>query len=407
MTNLVVSIDQVATLRTSLLKAIQEERSVLVVYGRGGRPGRERIVRPVRITDSDHLEGFQEAPERRSYSQHYRLDYIMECQIEETRYVNSEAVERSKFWIDNYERTQRLNAKVRLIESTAFVNLPSSIERMSDASFLWKYRPGMAAIRLHAPDERNMAAFAAKVNAAAIEDWGGRSWVVIDAMLKYRVDWPGWYRYAQHLTARIKEVFVVGEDLSSVDWESPLTSLDWPGSGYLDPFTVSSFQQSLAPLYRSLESVPPHIMLPYMHAVREARDQYSYSELLGGDFANPEMILELYAWGLADGSFDKILDTTSIDPMREALVHCGLPLPEKIRSREPHIKAMRSCPDLEIELAQCLWPHRRSIFLRAPPSLSWKEFHDLRRQVICMGKLMYEHLAGRTKGSLVAVGLLS
>lgn len=396
------------TMRSALDEAINKKLNVVLRYGRGSKPGRVRTVKALTFIDEDLIEGIQISPEKREYSQNYRISCILDCEIDGRLYTNIFAREKCRNYIEYYEKSEELSASVLLIEAGIEVRLPSNLTKIGTNDYIWRYKSGKPGVRLTAKRNQDVAAFIKIANAVAIEDWGGRVWVFIDAMFKYQISWPGWYAYGAHLYKKINEANLDGINLKLTDWEFSVSELDWPGSNlFLDPISIASHQKSLTPLYASLHHIPNDIKLAYIHNSRPKIEKYNYSQLLAGDFNSEEMIIKLYELGLADGSMEKIIETTSINAMRAALEHANICLPENERAREPHVNLIISHPELNDVFKKQLWKYRRSIFLKAPDPLTWEEFHELRAQIILMGKLFYQYLSGETSYSPLAEKLLS
>jgi len=398
---------QAQIIRDAIHDAILRHDGLVLRYGRGERPGSVRTVKPVAWLDDDLFEGIQEAPEIREYTQKYRLSCVLECTLNGKLLVNPAARVKCQGLIDYFERTQRLTEQINSIESSSNCSLPSNVCHLGNGQYLWTTRPGAPLVHLKAPSRQNIAAFVALANAVALEDWGGRTWVVIDAMFKYHIDWPGWYLYAKHMQTKLRQAELDGIELEGREWAMPIPELDWPGFDFLNPVSLTEHQKSIWPLYAALHNVPSKLMLAYIHVVRPQNTQYNYSGLLGDDSTNEAMILQLYEHGLADGSIKTIIETTSIEPMREVLTKAGIELPEKKSRREPHIALVLSRPELHDKFAPGLWKYRRSIFVKAPDPLTWEELHELRAQVILMGKLLYAYLQSGASDMPVAAGLLS
>lgn len=397
-------------IRDALIKAINQKINVTLRYGRGSKPGTTRVIKPISLIDEDFIEGIQLLPENRGYSQKYRISCIIECIINDQKYFSQAAQEKCKNYIEYYTRSEELNKKIQSIESRENFILPKNIIKIKPGNYIWNYQTEKLGVHLTAPTDQNIAAFVELANAVAIEDWGGRTWVVIDAMFKYQISWPGWYLYGSHLKKKIDGVNSRGFDLNSIDWEFKCSDIDWPGSDlFLDPLSIIAHQKIVSPLYASIHQIPNDLKIAYIHDVRPKIHQYNYSQLLKptGSFHNESLILRLYDHGLADGSLKTIIETTTIKAMRDALEHANIPPPEKKRSREAHLDLILKNPELADQFARQLWKHRRSIFLKAPDPLTWTEFHDLRAQIILMGKLLYEHLSGQTSSIPFAEYLLS
>lgn len=177
-----------------LKDAILKNQSVVVCYGRGSSPGSVRTIKPLRFFDNDFVEGIQIAPIVRNYAQNYRLSCILHVELNGVRVENVGAFERCWSLIEYYQRKQKLTERIESI-GNGYSQLPSSVIKIHSGSYFWTYRPGLPCVHLKAPTDENMAAFVAIANAVAIEDWGGRTWKIIDAMFKYQIDWPGWYSY--------------------------------------------------------------------------------------------------------------------------------------------------------------------------------------------------------------------
>ena len=392
-------------IRAALIEAIADGQTTTIRYGRGSNPGTERTIQPLAFLDEDLFEGIQIAPEKRAHAQTYRSSCILNLRVGTKSIENPAAYDKCRGALEYSTRSEKLATELATIKSSPLLDLPYNIERERECHYLWNYSYDKPPILLKAPSDQAIAAFVARTNAVAIEDWGGGTWVVIDAMFQYQVNWPAWYRFGLHLERRIKAFTAAGNNIYEFDSEFRNDTLDWPGFLQLHPQSIATSRRKISPLYEALAHVPAPLMLSYIHDIRPQRTEYYRSQM--PNFTDEQVGL-LNEYGLAEKqTLDHMIESTSIEAMREVLELCKIPLPEMKSRRAPHIELVMSHAESHPEITIALRRKRHTQFFLPPTPLDWESLHDIRSQIIQMGRLLFEHLRGATECMPMAARILS
>lgn len=391
--------------RAAIKAAISAACPVSFTYGRGSMPGAKRTVQPLAFLDRDLFEAIQLAPEKRSHTQTYRASCVLRLEVKDQVLENPFAYDKCRSAIEYHGRLRNLDSKILEVESSGPLALPDDVAPLNAGLFAWSYRRDMRPLILRAPSDAAMAAFVQIAGAAAVNGRTGRTKAVTDAIVKNRIDWPGWYQFGLHLTRRIKQFEERGGDLESLDLRDEVPELDWPGIYSPAPFEIVKSQVGLSRLHKALSHVPPGLRIGYLDTAREDVVRYTPSQL---SCLTAEQIASLDDFGLVERlPLAELLPYVSMRQMHTVLSLLELPLPPKKNRRAPYEEIVRGHEASHPEMLLLLRRGMESIFLKAPSPLTWQEFHGLRRQVNWMGQLLYVHLAGLTQSVPFAHRLLS
>lgn len=390
--------------RAALRSAIQAGQLVTFAYGRGSTPGSTRTVRPLAFLDDDLFEGVQVAPEERQDAQSYRASCVLFLSADGVVYENPHALDKCRYGIEQYKRGRRLDEQIAAANGATALALPAQVEMVQPGLYAWSYAPGVRPMRLRAPSDHAMAAFAMIVGAAAVESRTGHTQAIMDAMVRSCIDWPGWYSYSLHLERRMRQ-YERRHAPDAFDSTEDIPELDWPGLYALSPHDVIRGRRAITRLYDALVNVPPNIRVGYLQDIREDVTLYYPSQL---SHLTAEEIAALADYGLAELlPLSELLPRLSIAQMKSALCLCGLPLPEKKNRRAPFEAIVLEHAPSRPDLLLCLQKSPQSPTLKAPTGLTWTELHQLRSQLVCMSRLLYLHCASFTTSMPMAHILLS
>jgi len=388
-------------IRELISSALQQNSTIQVAYGRGSNPGAERSLQLIRIIDNDLFEALQVAPEQRAMKQQYRCSAMLWVQIGNLRIVNRNAQERFAGLISHHKKQQVMLSEVQAIEEHFDAPLPHTIKLIKKGLYEWQYDASKPSIRLVAPSGSMLNAFTRRIREVAFEDRGGRGWVIIDAMLKYQIDWPAWYYYRMHLTRQLAKLEHSSDKFNSR--HNMVTGWHQSEDINLADFLTSK-SNSLAPLYDAYIGIPYDLLLKYFHGIRSQKRQYWQSEL---NFSH-EQKLSLYKYQMAEPpSANEVLMKIRVADAKRILARVWSDMPKM--KRDEIIVALRERMPSDVRIEQWLRQevHINATTLRAPKDLSWEHMHSLRRQLRNIGYTLLDHLQGETTRSTIAYQLLN
>lgn len=391
--------------RAAIKTAIAAACPISFTYGRGSMPGAKRTVQPLAFLDRDLFEAIQLAPEKRSHAQTYRASCVLRLEVKDQVLDNPSAYDKCRSAIEHHKLLRNLDSKIQEVESSRLLALPDGVTTLKAGLFAWFYRGGVRPLILKAPSDTAMAEFVKVAGAAAVDGRTGRTKAVTDAIVRNGIDWPGWYQFGLHLTRRIRQFEERGGNLESIDLRDEVPELDWPGIYSPTPLDIVTSQVGLSRFHNALSHVPSGLRIAYLDTVREDVFRYTPSQL---SCLTVEQIASLDDFGLVERlPLVELLPYVSMRQMHTVLSLLELPLPSKKNRRSPYEEIVRAHEASHPEMLSLFRKGMESTFLKAPPSLTWHEFHCLRRQVGWMGQLLYVHLAGLTQCVPFAHRLLS